>query len=417
MALDSTCLECDVAIVGGGIVGTTLAAALKPAGLRIAIVEAQCFTQGTARDRAYAITLLSAEILQGISAWPQILPQVAAFRQIHLSDADYSRFLPFLPQDLGREPLGYVARHRTLLSALQTLTANCDTLHWLCPAQVTDVAYESTHAELSLELNGQPQKLRTKLVVAADGSQSRLRRWAGIATRGWKYWQSCVTFTIQHQSPRNDTAFERFSPAGPMGVLPLPGNRCQIVWTAPHAEAQALQSLDPAAFIAKLEQHLGGLLDGIQLASDRLVFPVQLLQCDRYIAPRLALIGDAAHCCHPVGGQGLNLGLRDAAALAQVLQEAYGQQEDLGEERVLRRYERWRKPENLVILALTDLLNRFFSNRWLPAVVARRCGLEVLRYLPPFKRLLLEWMTGLRGRQPQISQTPPCPATLSSSPL
>jgi 2-octaprenyl-6-methoxyphenol hydroxylase len=189
-----------------------------------------------------------------------------------------------------------------------------------------------------------------------------------------------------------------------MGVLPLPGNRCQIVWTAPHEQAKALQKLDEQEFLRKLEEHTGGLLGKLQLVSDRYLFPVQLMQCDRYVKSRLALVGDAAHCCHPVGGQGLNLGIRDAAALAQIIQEACQQGEDIGDLKILKRYERWRKRENLTILGFTDFLDRLFSNNWLPVVAMRRFGLWVLEHLTPLKIFALKLMTGLKGRTPKLAQ-------------
>jgi 2-octaprenyl-6-methoxyphenol hydroxylase len=189
-----------------------------------------------------------------------------------------------------------------------------------------------------------------------------------------------------------------------MGVLPLSGNRCQVVWTAPHAEAKALKELDEKEFLALLEHRTGGLLGRLELESQRFLFPVQLMQSDRYTQSRLALIGDAAHCCHPVGGQGLNMGIRDAAALAQVLQDAAFRGEDIGDVKVLRRYERWRKLENWTILGFTDFLDRMFSNNWLPLVTTRRLGLWMLRKIHPLKSLALRLMTGLLGRPPQLSQ-------------
>jgi 2-octaprenyl-6-methoxyphenol hydroxylase len=189
-----------------------------------------------------------------------------------------------------------------------------------------------------------------------------------------------------------------------MGVLPLTENRCHIVWTAPHAEAKALQNLDEATFLQELEYYTGGLLGQLRLESDRLVFPVQLYQSDRYVQPRMALIGDAAHRCHPVAGQGLNLGIRDAAALAQVIAEAHLKGEDIGDLRVLKRYERWRKKENLAILGFTDFLDRLFSNDWWPIVKIRRLGLWLLRNVPPLKIFSLRFMTGFWGRRPSLSK-------------
>lgn len=398
--------DCDLAIVGGGIVGATLASALKDSGLKVIIIEAQPLEKAAAKRQAYALSVLSSRIFAGIGVWENIFPQIGKYRHVRLSDAEYPNVVKFQITDLGTEFLGYVAEHHIVLKALQEFIASCSNVSWLCPAEVIEVDYQQAGATISVEIAGQQRQIKTKLVIGADGARSRIRSLAGIKTRGWKYWQSCVAFTIKHEAPSNDTAFERFWSTGPMGVLPLPGNRCQIVWTAPHAQAKALQELDEKEFLAKLEMeyHTRDLLGKLELASDRYLFPVQLMQSDRYTKPRLALVGDAAHCCHPVGGQGLNQGIRDVAALAQVLKEAKENGEDIGNLKVLKRYERWRKQENLVILGFTDFLDRFFSNNWLPIVAVRRMGLWIMRLLPPLKVYALQLMTGLRGRVPQLAQ-------------
>ncbi len=394
----------DLAIVGGGIVGATLASALRHSGLSVVLIETQPQPVVVERRQAYALSLLSGRIFKGIGVWDKILPQITTFRQIRLSDADHSGVVQFHPTDLGTDALGYVGEHRPLLTSLYEFLAECPNVSWLCPAEVADVEYQASGVAIKLKIAGTHRHLRTRLVVAADGARSRIRTAGGISTKGWQYWQSCVTARIRTEKSHNDTAFERFWPSGPMGVLPLSENRCQVVWTAPHAEAKALKDLDEVEFLALLEQRTGGLLGRLELDSDRLVFPVQLMQSDRYTLHRLALIGDAAHCCHPVGGQGLNMGIRDAAALAQVLQDAHQRGEDIGELQVLRRYERWRRLENWAILGFTDLLDRMFSNSWLPIVAVRRLGLLMLRKVQPFKFLALRLMTGLMGRPPQLAQ-------------
>ena len=401
---DSLYLDCDLAIVGGGIVGATLAAALKNSGLKIILIEARPLEVAAAKTQAYAFSPLSSRIYEGIGIWHKIVPYIGKYSKISLSDADYSQQVKFNQQDLPGKHLGYVAQHNIVLTALQEYLQDCKNITWLCPGKVINVVTGKACSTIEVESNESKQFLKTKLVIGADGARSHIRNLAGIKTRGWKYWQSCVAFTIKHTAPENNTAFERFWPSGPMGVLPLPGNRCQIVWTHPHAEAKALAELDEKEFLAKLKTYTGGVLGELELISDRLVFPVQLMQCDRYIKPRLALIGDAAHCCHPVGGQGLNLGIRDAASLAQVLQSAHQQGQDIGTLKVLKRYEGWRKIENLAILGFTDLLDRLFSNNWLPVVAVRRLGLWLMSYLKPLKIFALKLMTGLLGRTPKLAQ-------------
>jgi len=394
----------DLAIAGAGIVGATLACVLKNSGLSVVLIEAQPPSVAVARRQAYALSLLSGRIFQGIGVWDKILPQITTYQQIRLSDADHPGIVQFHPSDLETDALGYVGEHRPLLTSLYEFLADCPNVSWLCPAEVVDIDYQPSEVKIQVKVDGEIRQIRTRLIVAADGARSRIRSLAGIATKGWKYWQSCVTVRIKPEKSHNNTAFERFWPSGPMGVLPLPDNRCQVVWTAPHAEAQALKELDENEFLALLEHRTGGLLGRLELDSDRLIFPVQLMQSDRYTQSRLALIGDAAHCCHPVGGQGMNLGIRDAAALAQVLRDAHQQGEDIGNIRILKRYERWRKKENLVILGFTDFLDRLFSNQWLPVVAVRRLGLWGLRTVGPLKVLALRLMTGLLGRHPQLAQ-------------
>ena len=394
----------DLAIVGGGIVGLTLACALKDSGLSVVLIEAKPHSVAAAKGQAYAVHMLSRRIFEGIGIWDKILPQIATYRQVRLTDADHPGVVEFQPADLGTEALGYVAEHQALLTPLQEFLQECTNVFYLCPAEVVKTQYEPGGVEIDLKVDGESRTIRTRLLVAADGARSRIRTAAGINTRGWQYWQSCIVAFVKPEKPHNDTAYERFWPSGPFAILPLPGNRCRIVWTAPHEEAKALVALDDEQFLAELSLRYGDQMGRLELEGSRFVFSVQLMQSDRYVLPRLALIGDAAHCCHPVGGQGLNMGIRDAAALAQVLQLAHNQGEDIGDLPVLKRYERWRKQENLTILGFTDLLDRMFSNNWLPVVVVRRLGLWMLQRVRPLKKFALQLMTGLRGRAPEVAQ-------------
>ncbi|MDB9315079.1 FAD-dependent hydroxylase [Spirulina sp. CS-785/01] len=397
-------LDCDLIIVGGGISGATLACALQDSGLRITLIEARPLEVVAAKRQAYALTLLSGGIFAGLGVWDEILPQITQFQQIRLSDADYPQIVNFHPQDLGTGQLGYVAEHEVVLTALQEKLNAAPNVRWCCPAQVEGVEYGQDAVTVTVTQEGKEKTLRSRLLVGADGARSRIRQDAGIKTQGWKYWQSCVAFTIRHQNPQNDIAYERFCYSGPMGILPLPGNRCQIVWTEPHEEAKTLQKMPEAAFLERLRERTGGIFSGLELASDRFLFPVQLMQSEQYTQSRLALIGDAAHCCHPVGGQGLNLGIRDASALAEVLQTALQQGEDIGNAQVLHRYEQWRQGENWVILGFTDFLDRMFSNDWLPLMMSRRLGLWMLQNIQPMKQFALALMTGLKGRRPQLAK-------------
>lgn len=400
----------DLAIVGGGIVGLTLACALKNSGLKVALIEAKPYSVAAMKGQAYAVHMSSQLILSAIGVWERILPGIETFDRVKLSDAARPGVVEFHPKDLatpkdvGTEVIGYVAEHQALLAPLQEFLQECSNVEYLCPVEVVRTQVQAHGVDITLNVAGELRQICTQLLVAADGARSRIRQSAGIKTWGWQYWQSCIVAFVKPEKPHNNTAYEKFWSSGPFAILPLPGNRCRIVWTAPHAEAKALLELDDAQFLGELTRRYGTQMGQLQLEGDRFMFPVQLMQSDRYVLPRLALVGDAAHCCHPVGGQGLNLGIRDAAALAEVLQTARCQGEDLGSLQVLKRYERWRKRENAVVLGFTDLLDRTFSNNYLPVAIARQLGLWILRRVPPIKRYALQLMTGLGGRLPQLTQ-------------
>ena len=394
----------DLVIVGGGIVGLTLASALKDSGLNILLIEAKVSSAAVAKGQAYAVHMLSARIYKGIGIWDKILPQIAKYRQVRLSDADYPGVVEFETNDIGTPELGYVAEHQALLEPLQEFVQNCPNVTYLCPAEVVSTSYHQDVVSIEIKIADQLSTVRSKLLVAADGSRSPIRQAAGIKTHGWKYWQSCIVAFVKPEKPHNNTAYERFWPSGPFAILPLPQNRCRIVWTAPHDEAKALCALDDEQFLQELSQRFGNQMGKLELLGDRFVFQVQLMQSDRYVLPRLALVGDAAHNCHPVGGQGLNLGIRDVAALAQVIQKAHQAGEDIGKIRVLKRYERWRQIENLTILGFTDMLDRMFSNQFPPVVFVRRLGLWFLRTVPALKVFMLKLMIGLKGRTPELAK-------------
>ncbi len=396
----SEAFDCDIAIVGGGPVGTTFACALKNSGFRAVLLDAKPPEVSVDVRRAYAISLLSGRIFEQIGVWEKLQADMSPFRRIRLSDDNDRSVVEFWPQDLDLPQLGYAIEHTPLLSQLRSFLHTCDSVQGLWPAEVVGVESEPEAVRVRVRQDGTERSLRAKLLVAADGSRSRLREAAGIGTRGWKYWQSCLTFRVKPEHPHHNIAYERFWPDGPFAILPLRDDRCNVVWTLPHAKAKAFLELEEDAFIRELSQRYGDRMGKLALDSPRVLFPVQLMHGDRYVKHRLALVGDAAHCCHPVGGQGLNLGIRDAAALVRVLTQARDAGEDIGDIRVLQRYQRWRKGENWTILAFTDLLDRTFSNQWLPLVGLRRSGLWLLRNVPPVKIIALRLMTGLLGRSP-----------------
>ena len=415
-------LDYDVAIVGGGIAGITLAAALKDSGLEILIIEAQSQSAADsgcaaiAKGQAYAIHLSSKRIWDSIGVWPEIEPQVQPFNHVRMSDADCPYVVEFKPSDLSAKALGHVAQHRVLLKALLGFVNTCKNVTWRCPAQVVttrkfdayvEVALQDIDSEASDSESNDLQTLRVGLVVGADGSTSQVRQRSEIKTHSKAYWQSCLVATIQPEKFHQNTAYERFWPSGPFAILPVSDTQCRIVWTAPHAEAQALLALDKASFIEKLTERYGSQMGKLTLVGDRFLFPAKLMHSCEYVRSRLALVGDAAHSCHPVGGQGLNLGIRDVGALAQVLRDAHAKGEDIGSLQVLKRYERWRRWENRLSLGFTDLINLMFSNNILPLVVVRRLGLWAMEHIPVLKIAALHFMAGVMGRRPTLARKIP----------
>lgn len=393
----------DVVIVGGGIVGATLAIALGQSSLRVAVLEAQTPAQAASRQRYYAMSIMTGQFFQELGLWPQIAHAFTPFSQIRLSDGHHGQTVEFQREELDRQNLGYTGHHQGILHTLQREIDRRDNLHYLAPVQVERVDYLPEKAIAWVRDGDQQCAIVAQVIVGADGPQSPLRQGAAIGTQGWKYWQSCLTFTLEHDPQEKLVGFERFHPTGPMGVLPISDRHCQIVWTNPHRRAQELQQLPLTEFTDQLRHNLNGVLGEVTVTSDRLLFPVKLMQSRDYVRHRLALVGDAAHCCHPVGGQGLNLGIRDAMALAEVLLRAHHQGQDLGTLAILEGYQRWRKPENWIILAFTDFLNRFFSNNVFPLVWVRRGGLWAMAWFKPLKMFALKLMTGLLARHPQVS--------------
>lgn len=402
---DSIVSVYDLVIVGGGIVGLTLACSLKASGLRIALIESHPRSVALQKRRAYAITLMSGRIFDGLDLWQQMVSKSTTFNTIRLADADCGAVVNLQPQDLGTPELGYVAEHRVLAEALYHGLDGTPEVTSYCPAKVTGVTYHDDWVELTVMEEGQCRKIRSQLLVAADGSRSSIRQQANIDTFGWPYWQSCVTAVIQPEKSHRNIAREHFWPSGPFATLPLTENRCQIVLTAPHDEARQILDMDEEEFLAELDRRYDHQLGTLKLVGDRALFPVKLMHSCHYVRSRLALVGDSAHSCHPVGGQGMNLGIRDAAALAQIILTAHRKGQDLGSLRVLKQYERWRKFENWIILGFTDLLDRAFSNTNLIVMPLRRLGLRVMAHVSVLKHLSLGLMTGMIGRWPSLAKT------------
>jgi 2-octaprenyl-6-methoxyphenol hydroxylase len=244
--------------------------------------------------------------------------------------------------------------------------------------------------------------VRAELVVAADGKNSPLREAACIRTVAWSYPQTGIVVTVRHERPHRGVAVEHFLPAGPFAILPMTGNRSSIVWTERAERAPALLALDDAAFHCELAARFGDFLGAVAVEGPRWSYPLSFLHAARYVAPRLALVGEAAHVIHPIAGQGLNLGIRDAASLAECLVDGRRLGLDLGDAQALDRYERWRRLDTIVLASVTDGLNRLFSNAVPPVKLARDVGLAAVGQVPPLRRFLMRHAMGTVGELPRL---------------
>ena len=398
----------DVLIVGGGLVGGVAACALSAAGLSVTVIDGT--DPATAVDsgfdgRASAIASASERLLSAIGVWPQLRADVAPILDIRVADGHSPLFLHYDHDDVGAGPLGYLAENRHIRAAIQRAVALTDGLTVMAPARVVDLARDAAGVETTL---ADGRRVRARLAIAADGRGSKIRDGAGIKVTQWRYPQEAIVCTVEHEQPHANIAHEHFLPAGPFAILPLkgtparPGCRSSIVWTERAEHAQAFVSLDDKAFVNELSRRFGTFMGEIDVVGPRFCHPLGLQFAETSIAQRLVLIGDADHGMHPIAGQGLNMGYRDVAALVDVLADARRLGLDIGSSAVLERYKRWRRFDNTLMLAVTDGLNRLFSNDVAPIRMARDVGLAAVNKMPALKTLLMRSAMGLTGDLPSL---------------
>lgn len=402
----------DVAIAGGGIVGATLACALSEGGMRVAVIEAKQpeVTADRMDPRVSAISRGSVQILESLGVWRD-LRHASPFRAMQVWDASGSGNIRFDSADIGMDTLGYIVENSVILAALWEKLRNSTTTDRYCPARITTATWQGERVTLELD---DGRRLAARLLVGADGADSTVRRLADITTRGWDYHQTALVATVRTSHPHHETAWQRFLPGGPLAFLPLADGSSSIVWSLPCDQAARLLALSDDAFINELQEALGvppmhgyrGLgLGKILEAGPRLSFPLRLIHADPYVKQRLALIGDAAHTVHPLAGQGVNLGISDAAALAEVLSEARSQGKDIGALRVLRRYERWRKGDNLIMIAALEGIKRLFATHLPPLRWVRNRGLALTDRAWPVKNMIMRHAMGMAGDLPRRAQS------------
>jgi 2-octaprenylphenol hydroxylase len=396
----------DVIIIGAGIVGATAACALGGAGVRVALIEARPLVSdaddGVRDARVFAITRASQRIFESLGVWERIMARGAyPFRNMEVWDAGGTGVIHFDCADIGEPCLGHMIEPRIIHAALLEQLHSIAAITLFSPAQFTEITIDEAAVSVNLE---DGSTVNAALIAAADGARSPLRERLGIPTRVHDYHQSSLVARVATESPHQSAARQRFLPGGPLAFLPMEENWSSIVWTLPTAEIEGVLGLEQDAFHAALGQAFDFRLGRIVDSERRESFPLTRLHAQHYVRERVALMGDAAHAIHPLAGQGVNLGLLDVAVLAEVVLAARSRGGDPGSLSVLRRYERWRRGDNLLMMSAMDGFNVLFGNELGPVRWLRNSGLSMMNAAGPAKYLLIRYAAGLAGDLPALAR-------------
>jgi len=417
----------DLLIVGGGLVGGCMAIAAATGGLTSIVVDRLPLAgqlDAAFDGRSSAIARGSQQVLAGVGLWPQLAADAEPITEIRVSDGKVGAtlreawvsplFLHYDSAALDGEPLGYILENRALRRGLAAALAGHREITVCAPAALAELERREGAVTGRLE---DGRRLRCSLAVAADGRFSKLRQAAGIDAQRWDYPPGGQEVFVGHELPHGGVAHEHFLPAGPFALLPMTDgplaaggprvHRSSLVWTEKRALADAMVALDDAAFAEELMRRFGDSLGALWVAGKRWSYPLSLLHAERYFDRRLALVGDAAHAIHPIAGQGLNLGIRDIAALVEALVDARRLGLDIGTAEVLARYQRWRRFDTTALVIATDALNRLFSNDLAPLRLARDLGLAAVNRLPTAKRYFMRHAMGMVGDLPRLVRGEP----------
>ncbi len=395
----------DVVIVGGGMVGLTLACTLGGSALKVAVLESSPmdtdWPDGSIGLRVSAITHASRKVFKAVGAWQGMVERrVTSYGEMHVWDACGNGAVHFDSAEVGQPSLGYIVENRIIqLSLLQRLQ-QFDNVELLCPARWQQWHDEQGCLCLTLE---DGRALRTRLLVGGDGARSPVRERAGIQTKGWGYDQHALMAIVQTEHSHLHTCWQRFLPNGPLAFLPMHGHYACVVWSTTPEQAAELMAMDAPDFLSNLSEAFEYKLGRVLEVQDRGKFPLRLQHSVDYAKERIALVGDAAHAIHPLAGQGVNLGILDAAALAETVLSTHASRRDIGALHNLRRYERWRKGQNVTMMLSMDGFKRLFSAQSEPVKIVRNIGLNATNGLIPVKRFFMEYAMGDRGDLPKLA--------------
>ncbi|PSL21304.1 2-octaprenyl-6-methoxyphenol hydroxylase [Shimia abyssi] len=399
--------DSDILIAGGGLNGPALALALAQSGLHVTVVDARSSPTRAGDNfdgRGYALALASQRLLNAIGVWENIVGNAQPLLEIKVTDGHAGQgpapfFLHFDHGEIEEGPMGYMVEDRHLYRAFLAAMRSEKRITLLSETSVTDQSVDASGVTVTLSTG---KTHRARLLVGCDGRASGVAKRAGIHRTGWGYGQTALVCAIAHERPHNGTAHQFFMPPGPLAILPLPGNMSSIVWSETDENAAAINALPDEDYMQVLRPRFGDFLGDIQLVGNRFTYPLSLSLANHFVADHIALVGDAAHGMHPIAGQGLNAGLRDVAALADVLHEARKRGEDIASIQVLERYQEWRRFDTNALVAATDLTNKLFSNDNPILRAARDIGMGLVNATPTLRRTFMREAAGLSGNLPTL---------------
>lgn len=401
--IGKTATDCDILIIGGGLVGASLACALQNSGLSVHIVEAypyQSDSQPSYDDRTVALSWGSRCIFEGMGLWDAMADRVEAIKTIHISDKGHFGATRLRHEEEHVEALGYVAENRVLGDVLhQRLLQNANIkLH--CPAGLISLEQKHDRVIAAIEDNGKQSVVSARLLVAADGVVSQVRDLLHIGSSVQDYGQTAVIANVTPAFRHNNVAYERFTDQGPIAFLPMTHNRCSLVWTVPLKQADELMKLGDTDFLQLLQQRFGFRLGQLQKVGKRKAYPLKLIESTQVVRNRVVIVGNAAHSIHPVAGQGFNLALRDIAILTELISTA----EDAGDSKLLQSYVEQREDDARRVYRFTDGLVKIFSNNSTALGHLRAAGLVAVGLIPPLRHQLAKQSMGLSGRRSELGR-------------
>ena len=395
----------DIIIVGGGAVGAALACALKNSKLKIAVIEAvspKADIQPSYDDRGLSISLSSKNILDNLGLWQNISPHSNPIKHIHVSDQHHFGFVRMDAESMNVSALGHIVLARKLGKAFMQTIEAAENITFFCPASVTAVEISALSASVTINVDGVDKIISSKLLVAADGAESRTRDMLGIKASVEDYQQVAIVSNVLPQRPHLNTAYERFTESGPLALLPHSQQRCVLVFTVAANEAEKYLQMDEQRFLDVLLERFGRRLGKFSRLGQRKSYPLKMMQAEEQVQSRAVILGNAAHAVHPNGAQGFNLGLRDAVALAEVLSQAQENDQDIGELSLLESYLDTRVEDQQRVLNFTDRLAKNFYNRQPLKIIARNLVMLATDLSPPLKHRFTRSAMGFWGNQPSL---------------